>query len=88
LLTCKQFLRELNDYLEDVLDPAAREELNRHVQECPNCYVVFDTTKKTLRVFKGMTLQAIPDKVHDRLMQALNLKMSEKCGKVKSPGEC
>ena len=77
MLTCKQFLNELNDYLEDVLDPQSREELSRHVNECPNCWVVCDTTKKTLKVFKGMDAEAIPEPVHSRLMEALRRKMAE-----------
>ncbi|MGC2660631.1 MAG: zf-HC2 domain-containing protein, partial [Bryobacteraceae bacterium] len=31
LLTCKEFLQELNDYLDESLDHALRIELQRHV---------------------------------------------------------
>jgi hypothetical protein len=78
LLTCKQFLHELNDFLEDTLDPKLRAELKRHVSECPNCWVVCDTTEKTIKVFKGMEPQPVPQCVQDRLMQALESKMKEK----------
>jgi anti-sigma factor (TIGR02949 family) len=71
LLTCKQFLQELNDYLDEALDPKMRADLQRHVEECPNCWVVCDTTQKTLRVFKGMDAQPIPSDIHARLMAAL-----------------
>jgi anti-sigma factor (TIGR02949 family) len=81
LLTCKQFLEELNEYLDDVLDPESREELRRHVNECPNCWVVCDTTRHTLRVYRGMEAKALPDDVQARLMEALQKKMAEKCGK-------
>jgi anti-sigma factor RsiW len=86
LLTCKQFLHDLNDYLEDVLDPATREELQRHVNECPNCWVVCDTTRRTLKVYKGMEAQALPSEVHSRLMEALQKKMAERCGKHPTTG--
>lgn len=79
MLTCKQFLLELNDYLEDVLDPASREELNKHVNECPNCWVVCDTTQRTLKIYKGMEAQPLPDKVQSRLMEAIQKKIDEKC---------
>lgn len=81
MLTCKQFLSELNDYLEETLDPQARAELQRHVNECPNCWVVCDTTKKTLKVFKGMEAKEIPAEIHSRLMAALDKKIKEKGGK-------
>jgi anti-sigma factor RsiW len=87
LLTCKQFLQELNEYLEDVLDPESREELNKHVNECPNCWVVCDTTRRTLRVYKGMEAQPLPREVQSRLMEAIEKKIAEKCGK-RPASEC
>jgi anti-sigma factor RsiW len=74
LLTCKDFLSELNDYLDQTTDPEIRRRVEEHISECPNCWVVLDTTKKTLQVFKGMEPQEIPADVHDRLMAALQRK--------------
>jgi len=82
LLTCKQFLQELNDFLEDTLDPVSREELRKHVNECPNCWVVCDTTQRTLKIYKGMEAQALPEKVQSRLMEAIQKKIAEKCKSV------
>ena len=76
LLTCKQFLQELNDYLDDTVDQEIRRRLETHVTECPNCFVIFDTTKQTLQVYKGMEPQVIPPDVHSRLMAALQKKMA------------
>jgi anti-sigma factor (TIGR02949 family) len=77
LLTCKQFLLELNEYLDETLDPVEREALQKHVNECPNCWVVYDTTAKTLKVFKGLDAQPVPKDIHARLMSALEKKMQE-----------
>jgi anti-sigma factor RsiW len=71
LLTCKEFLRELNAYLDETVDPQERQEIEKHLSECPNCWVVTDTTKRTIHVYKGQTPQDIPEDVHQRLMQAL-----------------
>ncbi len=71
MLTCKQFLQELNDFFDESLDPKIRTELQRHVDECPNCWVVCNTTEKTLKVFKGMELQAVPEAIQKRLMEAV-----------------
>jgi len=78
LLTCKQFLQELNDYLDETLDPKTRAELQRHVNECPNCWVVCDTTEKTLRIFKGMEAQAVPEDIQKRLWSALEKRCNAK----------
>jgi anti-sigma factor (TIGR02949 family) len=78
LLTCKQFLQELNDYLDESVGPDIRRELQAHVNECPNCFVIVDTTKKTLEVYKGMQPQAVPEHIKSRLMAALEKKMRAK----------
>ena len=84
LLTCKQFLQELGDYLDESLDPKLRAELQRHVNECPNCWVLCDTTEKTLKVFKGMDCHAVPPEVESRLLAALEKRRLAKCsGAVK-----
>jgi hypothetical protein len=76
LLTCKQFLQELNDYLDPNVDPATKCQLEKHVSECPNCFVIVDTTKKTMQVYKGLEPQTIPDGVKARLWKALEKKMA------------
>ncbi len=87
MLTCKQFLHELNDYLDETLDPATRAMWQKHVDECPNCWVVCDTTAKTLKVFKGLEPQPVPPSIESRLMAALEKKMQEEgpCCKKKKP---
>lgn len=76
MLTCKEFLQELNDFLDESIDGELRRHLEAHVSECPNCFVILDTTKRTIRVYKGMDPQTIPDDVHSRLMSALDKKLA------------
>lgn len=78
MLTCKEFLNELNEYLDETVTGEARRELETHVNECPNCFVIVDTTRKTLQVYKGLEPQTLPPAVHDRLMSALQKKMAAK----------
>jgi anti-sigma factor RsiW len=74
LLTCKEFLLELNEYLDQSVDVELRRRLEAHVTECPNCWVICDTTKKTIQIYKGTQPQVLPEDVRDRLMQALERK--------------
>ena len=76
MVTCKQFLQELNAYLEDTVDPETRKHWQAHVDECPNCFVIVDTTQKTLQVYKGVEPQSIPEDVKARLWKALERKMA------------
>jgi anti-sigma factor (TIGR02949 family) len=71
LLTCKQFLQELSDFLDESCDPTLRADIEKHLDECPNCFVICDTTKKTIRVFKGMQPRALPEAIRSRLMQVI-----------------
>ncbi|MEO8028890.1 MAG: zf-HC2 domain-containing protein [Bryobacteraceae bacterium] len=72
----------MSDYLDDSVDLKLRAELEVHVSQCPNCFVVVDTTKRTLQIYKGMEAQDVPSGVKNRLMAALDKRMAakrEKC---------
>jgi anti-sigma factor RsiW len=71
-------LNELTDYLDECLDAESRTKLERHITECPNCWVIADTTRKTIQIYKGMDPYPIPSDVETRLMKALEKKMAEK----------
>ncbi len=78
MLTCKEFLSELTDFLDESLDQQLRAKLEQHMAECPNCWVVADTTRKTIQIYKGMDPYPVPPDVESRLMAALEKKMSAK----------
>jgi len=78
LLTCKDFLSELSDYLDETIDAELRAKLERHITECPNCWVILDTTRKTIQIYKGIEPIAIPPDVEARLMNALEKKIAAK----------
>ena len=52
MLTCKQFLAELSDFLDEALGVEERKKLEDHINQCPNCWVIADTTRKTIEVYK------------------------------------
>lgn len=87
MLTCKQFLQELNAYLDDDLDPQLRAELHQHVSECPNCWVVCDTTEKTVKIYKGMEAQPLPPNVQKRLSEYLGKHCCKKSKSVDQESE-
>jgi anti-sigma factor RsiW len=76
LLTCKDFLGELSEYLDESVDAQTRLKLEEHIAECPNCWVIADTTKKTVQIYRGMEPYPIPSEVEARLMAALEKKMA------------
>lgn len=76
LLTCKEFLNELNDFLDETTRAELRQHLEAHLAECPNCWVICDTTKKTIQIYKGVDPYPIPEDVRSRLLAALQKKMA------------
>ena len=68
----------LQAYLDDELEMAQRLAIEDHISECPNCWVICDTTKKTIQIYRGMDPYPIPSDMHTRLMSALELKMARK----------
>jgi anti-sigma factor (TIGR02949 family) len=80
LLTCKDFLAELSDFLDESLSPEERRELENHINACPNCWVLADTTRRTVQIYKDAELYELPEEVRNRLAQVLEKKMaSKKC---------
>ncbi len=78
MLSCKDFLGWLNDYLDETADDQVKAQVKEHITNCPNCWVVYDTTKKTLQVYKGMEPREVPETLRNRLLEAL----LKKCGKT------
>ena len=76
MLTCKQFLAELSDYLDESIGLEERKMLEDHINECPNCWVIADTTRKTIEVYKCSEPMQIPTDLRSRLMKALERKMA------------
>ncbi|MEK7408154.1 MAG: zf-HC2 domain-containing protein [Acidobacteriota bacterium] len=70
-LTCKDFLSELNDYLDEASREELRNEIEAHLAACPNCWVICDTTKKTVQIYKGTEFYPLPEDVQARLKAAL-----------------
>ncbi len=78
MLTCKEFLAELSDFLDEKTDQEIKAKLESHISECPNCFVICDTTRKTISVYKGMKSCTIPEDIHSRLMAAVERKVAAK----------
>jgi len=70
-ITCKSFLEDLNDYLEGEVAADLRTSLEAHLAKCPNCWVVFDETRRTVQIFQNYECRELPADVRDRLMSAI-----------------
>lgn len=82
-MKCKDFLKELTDYLDGNIQVEVRTELEEHLQWCRDCYVVLNTTKKTIEIYRDNQLYELPDTLRSKLHQAI----ITKCRQSKPPGK-
>jgi anti-sigma factor RsiW len=68
---CADFLSELTNYLDGAIDARTKAELEDHLAWCHNCYVVCDTTKKTIEIYRDSQLYELPEDLRTRLRTAI-----------------
>jgi putative zinc finger protein len=50
MISCQDFIGELGNLLDDDLASEIREQLQAHLAHCNTCQVLYDSTRKTLRI--------------------------------------
>ncbi len=69
-LTCEEFVELVTDYLEDVLDPAARARFEEHAAACPGCEIYLDQIRVTVAATGTLTVDDLDPVARDRLLDA------------------
>lgn len=83
-MNCSDFLKELTDYLDGVIDERTKAELDEHLAWCHNCFVVCNTTKQTIEIYRDSELYELPDDLRNRLHSAIVTKcQAQKAAKGK-----
>ena len=77
-MNCKGVIREISDYIDGELDPPAKQELERHLEDCEDCKMVVDQTRLTVEIFCDSKPVELPTDVKSRLHDALRRKLHEK----------
>ncbi len=84
MLTCKEVLDSLSDYLDADMKEDIVNEMKRHIGSCSDCRAEFDSLTMTLKLYKHESAaqpKAMPVGCHDRLVKVLELeKMRSKGG--------
>lgn len=78
-MKCKDFLKELSDYLDGRITESLKIELDEHLHWCHECHVVFNTTRQTIEIYRDNQLYELPDPLRTRLHEAI----MTKCRKTK-----
>jgi len=77
-VTCTDFLKELTDYLDAAIDASTQAELEDHLAWCHNCYVICNTTKKTIEIYRDSQLYELPEDLRTKLQVAILSKCTAK----------
>jgi anti-sigma factor RsiW len=77
-LNCTSVIREISNYLDGELELPAKQELERHLEDCEDCKLVVDQTKLTVDLFCDSKPVELPPPVKLRLHEALRRKFAEK----------
>ena len=76
-MNCDDVIHELSDFIDGELDAASRQELESHLNECSDCKLVVDQTKKTIEIFCDSEPVELPSEVRSRLHETLRRKLKE-----------
>jgi anti-sigma factor RsiW len=71
VFSCEEVRSALSDYIDDDVSPGLRRELDRHLAECRTCQVLYDTTRKTLRLVTDSGSFEVPEAVSERLVNRI-----------------
>jgi len=75
MLTCKEVLESLSDYLDADMKEELISEMKRHFGSCSDCRAEFDSLTMTLKLYKHEHAEptVMPVACHDRLVKVLEL---------------
>ena len=76
-MTCTEFLALLDDIIDDSIAAETKAEVEKHMHKCGHCEVVFNTTRKTIEIYRDSELYELPDDLRTRLRSAIMSKCSE-----------
>jgi hypothetical protein len=78
-VTCTEFLKLLDDLIEDTVSASLRSEVEQHLRKCGHCEVVFNTTRKTIEIYRCHEIYELPPDLRERLHESIMAKCKGRC---------
>jgi hypothetical protein len=75
MITCEEFFAEFADYLENQVSPEVRQELELHLSQCRACHVLYDSSRKTIKIVSESDSFELPQKVFDPIIDRVMSKL-------------
>jgi len=74
---CDDALHELYGYLDGELTPESRQNIQRHLDECPPCYEQFDFEAELRIVIARKCTESVPESLKQRIADALEKEVGQ-----------
>jgi len=78
-VTCTEFLALLDDFIDDTVTTALRAEVEQHMNKCGHCEVIFNTTRKTIEIYRSQEIYELPSDLRERLHTAIMTRCKKGC---------
>ena len=70
-MTCTEFLSLIDDLIDDSVTAELRTEIEQHMHKCGHCEVIFNTTRKTIEIYRSHEIYELPTDLRERLHAAI-----------------
>ena len=82
-MTCTEFLALLDESIDNLNcrdgPIRLRADIEQHMHKCGHCEVVFNTTLKTIEIYRSHEIYDLPEDVRERLHAAILAKCKKGC---------
>lgn len=75
MITCEEFFAEFADYLENQVSPEVRQELELHLSHCRACQVLYDSSRKTVKIVTESNSFELPQQIVDPIIDRVIAKL-------------
>ena len=78
-MTCAECLSLLDDLIDDNVAAEMRAEVEHHMHKCGHCEVIFNTTRKTIEIYRSHEIYELPTNLRERLHNAIMERCKRGC---------
>ena len=85
MISCRDFMSELGNLLDDDVAAEVREQLQSHLSHCNQCQVLYDSTRKTLRIVTESGSFEYPEPIAEPLVGRIMDRVRSGCELTETP---
>ena len=79
MIRCDEFITELGSLLDDEVAAEIRQQLESHLAHCSTCQVLYDSTRKTLRIVTESGSFEYPEPIAEPLVDKIMSRIRGSC---------